>query len=154
MSRNGASSMSRRMKENRSGAKSSIGLTCCTPALLTRMSTSMRASASAPRSERSTCHASPPISAASASADARSTSATVTRAPAEASSRAQAAPMPLAPPVTSALRPCRSVMSYSFAYQAAAARAASASSMACSEMPFVSRNDTTAMAVTTQAMTM
>ena len=87
------------------GGKSAIGLMLCTPALLTRMSASSSRSSSAATSRRSTAQAFPPISSASDLAATSSTSATVTRAPRPASSRAQAAPIPLAPPVTTAVRP-------------------------------------------------
>ena len=50
--------------------------------------------------------ASPPISSARARVRASSRSATATRAPAAVSRRAASAPMPDAPPVTSAALPC------------------------------------------------
>jgi hypothetical protein len=107
-SRNGASTMSRCMKRHVSGGNSCTGWMRCTPAQFTRMSTSgISTVSSATVSDRSTCHAVPPISAATTSAWAPSRSATTTRAPSAASRRAHASPMPLAPPVTKAVRPAR-----------------------------------------------
>ena len=60
------------------------------------------------RTSIATAAAPPPISAASACAAAMSRSAIATRTPAPASARTIAAPMPRAPPVTSARRPERS----------------------------------------------
>jgi hypothetical protein len=114
MSRKGDSTMSRRMRLNFAGSNSSIGATCWMPALLTRMSTSRLSSASDAVSLRSTCQASPPTSPASACAASPLRSATIVRAPAAAKARTHAAPIPLAPPVTSALRPLRSVMTRPF----------------------------------------
>src|SRR5215211_5965989 len=87
-SRNGASSITRRIRENASGGNSSTAATCCRPALLTRMSTAASAISPTPSASRST---------------------RTTRAPAAANRCAQARPIPLAAPVTSAVRPERSM---------------------------------------------
>src|SRR6266545_1465219 len=107
-SRNGASSMTRIITENRSGEKSSTLATCCRPALLTRMSHSIPSASTASRSDRSSTTARPPTWAATRSAPSRSRSTTTTSAPAAASRTAHAAPMPLAAPMTTAVRPARS----------------------------------------------
>src|SRR6266545_1758548 len=107
-SRNGASSISRTSIENVSGGKSTTAARCCRPALLTRMSTFRSSRSTASRSVRSTTNGRPLISAATSLAPASSRSATSTAAPAAASRVAHARPMPLAPPVTSAVRPPRS----------------------------------------------
>ena len=110
MRRNGASSIRARIRRNSAGSNSSIGATFWMPALLTRMSQSKLRAAKASTSSRSTVQAVPPSSSARAAAPEASTSATTTFAPRAASARAQAAPIPLAPPVTSALRPFRGSM--------------------------------------------
>src|SRR6266542_2728643 len=109
MSRNGASTMTASTTAKRSGGNASTGATCCSPALLTRMSAVRSSRSTASRSDRSATTALAPSSPATRSAPARSTSSTVTSAPARASRRAQASPMPLAAPVTTAARPLRSV---------------------------------------------
>src|SRR5579875_3613187 len=106
--RKGASTITRCIRAKVSGGNSVIGATCCRPALLTSTSTSRLIPASAAVSPRSTTHASPPTSSATRRAPSPSRSATTTLAPAAASRRAQARPMPLAAPVTRALRPVRS----------------------------------------------
>ena len=82
------------------------------PALLTTMSTGPSASSIAatparaePASATSMCTAMPSISPATERALASFRSATATCAPSAASRRAVAAPIPDAPPVTSAIRP-------------------------------------------------
>src|SRR5690606_31099601 len=79
-------------------------------ALFMRMSTSRLSSASAAVSLRSTCHGSPPTSSAIFAAASPSRSAMTTCAPARANARTHAAPIPLAPPVTRAFLPVRSVI--------------------------------------------
>src|SRR4051812_4748305 len=79
------------------------------PALFTRMSIGALALSTAacaePRSVTSSSIASPEISPATSAAPSRLRSPIVTSAPSAARRRAIAAPMPLAPPVTSAFRP-------------------------------------------------
>src|SRR6186997_1825774 len=70
------------------------------------MSTSSSTPLRAAGSLRSSCHACPPVSAANVSAPARSRSAICTATPSPARRRAIAAPIPLAPPVINAERPC------------------------------------------------
>src|SRR5690606_34838712 len=106
--RNGDSSMSLRIREKRSGGKSWTGLTVCTPALLTTMSTPRATSSAASRSVRSTGQGSPTPRSASSSSAARSRSARRTVAPAADRRTAQARPIPLAAPVTRAVLPVRS----------------------------------------------
>ena len=110
INRKGASSMMRRMNENRSGGNCSIGATCCRPALFTRMSTSRASSATASMSDRSRTIGSPPTSCATDAARRSSMSSTMTAACAAARRIAHARPMPLPAPVTSARRPARSSM--------------------------------------------
>src|SRR4029453_12334511 len=105
MRRKGASSIRASIPLNSAGSNSSIGATFWMPALLTRMSQSRLRAVRASTSNRSTVQAVPPSSSARAAAPDASTSATTTFAPRAASARAQAAPIPLPPPVTSALRP-------------------------------------------------
>src|SRR3954469_5541942 len=104
-SRNGVSSISRRMRLNRSTGNSCTGATCCRPALFTRTSTSRSSASTASRSARSTPTALPPTAAATACAPSVSRSTTTTCAPSAASRSAQARPIPEAPPVTIARRP-------------------------------------------------
>ena len=105
-SRNGASSITRRISENRSGSNSGIGATCCSPALLTSTSTSAGSASTASRSDRSQGSAvTAGSSAASALIPASSRSTASTRAPSAASRATIAAPIPLAAPVTRAVRP-------------------------------------------------
>src|SRR6478735_9217561 len=66
-SRNGASSMIRRMRENWSGGNCSMGETCWIPAQLTRTSAVGSNAATASRSERSSTSAVPPVRAATSS---------------------------------------------------------------------------------------
>src|SRR5215217_6004612 len=105
ISRNGASSIRVMIRRNCTGSNSSMGLMRWIPALFTRMSQSRLRVASESTSIRSTAQEVPPTSSASAAAPAESTSATTTFAPRAASSLTHAAPIPLAPPVTRALRP-------------------------------------------------
>src|SRR6478735_9716515 len=112
-SRNGASSMIRRMRENWSGGNCSMGETCWIPAQLTRTSAVGSNAATASRSERSSTSAVPPVRAATSSMAARVTSTARTWAPARARRRAVARPMPLPAPVTSAVRPVRSTATLS-----------------------------------------
>src|SRR6266508_3024291 len=106
-SRKGASNMTRSSSAKRSGGNSCTGATCCSPALLTRMSVSTR-SVSRSGPARSTTSTRPSSSWATRLAPSASRSSTVTSAPAAARRLAQARPIPLAAPVTSARRPRRS----------------------------------------------
>src|SRR6266540_4220039 len=106
-SRKGASNMTRSSSAKRSGGNSCTGATCCSPALLTRISVSTR-SVSRSGPARSTTSTRPSSSWATRLAPSASRSSTVTSAPAAARRLAQARPIPLAAPVTSARRPRRS----------------------------------------------
>src|SRR5256885_2744972 len=99
-----------------SSGNSSIGATCWSPALFTRMSTPPSSSIAAwtsarqsSRRETSPFRKLPPIDEASSAPLCSSRSATRTRAPRSAKSIAIARPIPLAPPVMSALLPERSI---------------------------------------------
>ncbi len=102
---NGAVTINCWRNTNRSGGNSSMGAMCCTPALLTRMSTSRGSDSMAAGSVRSATCATAPYASAASLAEARSTSTRCTLAPASRKAATQARPIPFAPPVTRAVLP-------------------------------------------------
>ena len=96
-SRNGASSISRRMSEKRSGGNSVQRRDVLQAGVVDQHVDVQIQRSTASRSDRSTVTAWPPTSSATVLAPSASRSTTITEAPAAASRTAQARPMPTRP---------------------------------------------------------